>query len=528
MPANLAALAQRYGINTVVGEINKDVQGEGDFSSFQKELYYDQYMLDKIKIDSSNYVFLQYAKSYQIPKGHGIWTIRRNFPLTEHTVPLLEGIPPRSDKMRKERIEGTYHQYGRYMEFADRIDWKLLDPVVMEYADEYGDVATRTMHRLARKELLNSTMKVYAHDKASIGELEIGDTVGLADFRLVALKLSRLAVRPIGGSFPVITSEEHFYDLMKVPLIKEYLGSINGMPHFKTGELPELFNIKFRKTQLDDYAYGYELSNTGEYLEVDNNGQEVVKNRLYIIDPKTNEYRYVNVNAADYRKIYAASEYREESSFAGVTTGGDNYPSRAMEEGLDDMSGAEAANEVQNRLADGSWIPIRTVWHIDSNAAKIMGMKESDEITTALTSNATGTSLFTTVFGEEVTYDFNNTDTLFTLYWDGVEIGTLVKEDKKLTKADVNGLLPKLKQLPVHKAIMLGEDALAKLEVPEEGNVEMHVKEKGSAGVLDPINQRQSIGFKINAVGFELVRDEACWVFHHVPTHATATAGISL
>jgi hypothetical protein len=74
---------------------------------------------------------------------------------------------------------------------------------------------------------------------------------------------------------------------------------------------------------------------------------------------------------------------------------------------------------------------------------------------------------------------------------------------------------------------MLGADALAQIEVAGEGNVQMFVKPKGSAGVLDPIDQRQSIGFKINTIGFKLIRDEACWVFNHVPTQAVATAGIS-
>lgn len=515
---NLAALAERQGINTMVDLINKDVNSEIDIKAFRADLYYDRMMLDKIKLTEDNYIFLQYAKTYPIPKGHAKWTIRRPFPLTEHTVPLLEGIPPKSDKTKRERIEGSFHQYGRYMEFSDRVEWTLLDPLMMEYASEYGDVATRTMHRLARKELLNSTMKVYANSKTNIGELEVGDTVGLADFRLTALKLSRLAVQSIGGVYHVITSEEHFWDLMKDPLIIEYLGSDRGLPHYKDGSLPELFGIKFIKTQFDDFAYGYELGNPGEWSDGSSDYC-----RVYGVTDGGN-YVYGNL-ASSKRTTYAAEEYKSNSDFG--------YDSRAQEEGLDDMSSAEDATEAANRLADGSWIPIRNIWTLDYT-----GFLGTD-MAAALSADQATKTLWGSIY---YTYDHTGgtVEKMFTLYvkygTDSYEtLGYLVTTDSKLTAAAIATAVaaetvafPTVKQVPVHRAILLGQDALAKLEVTGEGNVKMYAKPKGSAGVLDPIDQRQSIGFKINTIGFKLIRDEACWVYYHVPTQAVATAGISL
>ena len=520
-PSSLVALAERVGINTMVGLINEDAKQNLDLESFQAKLYYDQMMLEKIKIGQENYVYLKYAKKHTLPKGHKIWTIRRNFPLTEHTVPLLEGIPPRSDKMKKERIEGTFHQYGRYMEFTDRIEWKLLDPVVMEYAEEYGDVATRTMHRLARKELLNSAVQVFANNRANVGELTVGDTLGIADFRLAALKMARLVVRPIGSVFTVITSEEHYWDLMKDPLIVEYLGSNQGLPHYASGSLPELFNVKFEKTMLDDFAYGYELGNTGEWKD-----GSAVKCRIYASNPhydgsdEVAPYIYENIDAATYRKTYVAEEYKSATAFDT------KWDYRSEEEGLGNLSAEEDANEIYNRLSDGSWIPIRTVWTLSS--AAIFG---ATAITSALTSDQ---SSYTQLGSSDIYYKYVNATGVFTLFHkdgsDYAELGTVTTtgDDKgKLSQAQMNTVLPEFKQLPVHQAIMLGADALAQIEVTGEGNVQMFVKPKGSAGVLDPIDQRQSIGFKINTIGFKLIRDEACWVFHHVPTQAVATAGIS-
>ena len=51
-----------------------------------------------------------------------------------------------------------------------------------------------------------------------------------------------------------------------------------------------------------------------------------------------------------------------------------------------------------------------------------------------------------------------------------------------------------------------------------EGQAKMYVKQKGSAGVLDPIDQRQSIGFKINSVGFGSTRLEAVVDYVCVPS----------
>ena len=518
MEANLVALADRIGINTMVDLINRTVQEDGyDITSFQKELYYDSMMLEKIKIGQENYVFLKYAKPYSIPKGHGKWTIRKNFPLTEHTTPLLEGIPPKSDKMRKERIEGAYHQYGRYMEFSDRVDWKLLDPVIMEYASEYGDVATRTMHRLARKELLSTTFKVFANDKVNIGELVIGDYVGLADFRLAALKMARLAVKPIGAVYHVITSEEHYWDLMKDPLILEYIGTNNGLAHYASGEIPELFKIKFIKTQMDDFAYGYELGNPGEY----NDGAD--KCRIYFLANDADEYFYTNVNAATNRKTFVSAEYRSNSDFI------DGNNSRSMEEGLPNYfagtSGVEDASETNNRLSDGSWIPIRNIWTFGLGDFGATDVTKGADVTDKTEWGSLYYTYDHTGGTEEKEYKLyvKLSDDTYELV---AQFGT---EDGKLTSAlaSANSLVT-VRQLPVHKAIMLGEGALAKLDVTGEGNVKMYAKEKGSAGVLDPINQRQSIGFKINTLGFKLIREESCWVFHHVPTQAPATAGISL
>ena len=72
--------------------------------------------------------------------------------------------------------------------------------------------------------------------------------------------------------------------------------------------------------------------------------------------------------------------------------------------------------------------------------------------------------------------------------------------------------------LKFQHTLILGKDALARTGLAGEGNAKMYVKPRGSTGVLDPIDQRQSIGFKINSVGFGSVRTEAVVDYINVPT----------
>ena len=75
-------------------------------------------------------------------------------------------------------------------------------------------------------------------------------------------------------------------------------------------------------------------------------------------------------------------------------------------------------------------------------------------------------------------------------------------------------------ELKVHRVFVLGADALTRSEIAGQGNAKLYVKPLGSAGVLDPIDQRQSIGFKINSVGFGSTRPEAVVCYYCVPSQA--------
>ena len=74
------------------------------------------------------------------------------------------------------------------------------------------------------------------------------------------------------------------------------------------------------------------------------------------------------------------------------------------------------------------------------------------------------------------------------------------------------------KELKIQHTIILGKDALVRTGLAGEQNAKMYAKPLGSAGVLDPIDQRQSIGFKINSVGYGSTRLEATYDYLNIPT----------
>lgn len=70
----------------------------------------------------------------------------------------------------------------------------------------------------------------------------------------------------------------------------------------------------------------------------------------------------------------------------------------------------------------------------------------------------------------------------------------------------------------VHAAIFLGKDAYGITEIKGEGSVKSIIKPLGSGGTTDPLNQRQTAGWKVNAFGTVRLQELALVRFEHVPS----------
>lgn len=80
------------------------------------EVFYSKQLLDTIRYDLDQYQYYKLADEAPIQEKADKLMLRRWAPLQAHTIPLIEGVPPKSDKGSVEKYEMQAYQYGRYME----------------------------------------------------------------------------------------------------------------------------------------------------------------------------------------------------------------------------------------------------------------------------------------------------------------------------------------------------------------------------------------------------------------------------
>ena len=399
-------------INAAVNYVNNHGKG-----MVNPEVFYSKQLLDTIRLDANQYTYYRYADEMPIQEKADKLMVRRWAPLHAHTVPLQEGVPPMSDKGSVEKYEMQADQYGRYMEFTDKVDFTMVDPVVAHYSREYSIVAIETLDLLAQHTLLTVAQKFYAGMAPNQAALRPWSKPTIADIRLIGLSLKKSLVKPrSNGKFHVIVSPEFTYDMLDDEYVQNYM-KINQTTStmYDNGVLIPLFGFEF-----------YEVMNcptTVSYKKADG--------KMYFI-----EYKEVEKTA---------------SADAGYTL----------------ANNGEMYIEFKEK-------------EIPASAAAIAAGFDKDSRT-----------------GFDANYIPAHTD-----YDAGAQ--TLVADG--------------FSALKVQHTLILGKDALARTGLQGEGNAKMYVKPLGSTGVLDPIDQRQSIGFKINSVGFGSVRTEAVVDYINVPT----------
>lgn len=386
--------------------------------AIRPELFYDKQLLDTIRLDEKHFVFYRLAKTTPIQGGAEKLQIRRWAPLQAHTVPLDEGVPPFSDKGSMEKYEIGTFQYGRYMEFTDKVDFNVIDPVIAHYTQEYAIVAMETLDLLARDALVTVASSFYAGQVESFENLTIDCTPSLEDLRVIVLSMKKQLVKPIGSRYHVIGTPDFYFDMINDALVQKYMTINQTTKGFfdDMGPIPPMFGMEFYETM--------HVDNSGEFHG--------------IVDGVEDDYLLVGrleQDAMDYQLVDATT-YK----VAPVDSQGnpDNYV-------RDSRTGQKA-----------SYIPNLKVWDLDAYNA-----------------------------------DQSTTDNPYV-------------------------------EIKVDRIFVLGADCLTRTEIAGQGNAKMYVKALGSAGVLDPIDQRQSIGFKINSVGFGSTRPEAVAIYYCVPTQLNA------
>ena len=413
MAITLNALAPTADINTLVELANNTK------NLVRPEVFYNKQLLDTIRVGSEEYVYYKLADVQPIKGKAEKLTVRRWAPLQAHTVPLVEGIPPTSDKGSVEKYEMEAYQYGRYMEFTDKVDFTIVDPVIAHYSAEYSIVAIETLDMLAREELFSKAQPFYAskEDGTSVSSFEaltVDDSKpNMTDLRLVILSLRRQLVKPrSGGRYEVIVSPEWTYDMIEDPTVEKFMKINQTTKDVYDGSvLFPMFRMVFKESLVAPTSGTFEKDLSGTITRC--------------------------------KRFYAPSGTSAPSGYTATTVG--NYAYITIPEtDTNYCTKADAYVRDPRTGQDASFIPQLETWTPPAG-------------------------------------------------WT---------------------------ELKVHHILIVGKDALTRTGLEGQGNAKMYTKPKGSAGVLDPIDQRQSIGFKINSVGFGSTRLEAIVDYRCVPSAA--------
>lgn len=413
----LNALNPTTDINTMVSLANQTK------NLTNPEYFYSKQLLDTIRHDASEYKYYKLADTAPIQEKADKLTVRRWAPLQAHTVPLVEGIPPKSDKGSVEKYEMEAHQYGRYMEFTDKVDFAVVDPVVAHYTREYSLVAMETLDMLARETLLQVANPWFAGLAKDFTELTVdGSKPSLVDLRLIALHFKRILVKPrSGANYQVVCSPEFTYDMVEDPTVEKFMKINQTTKDMYNGSvLFPMFNLQFEETLVCPASGDF-------YTTKEGSDDPVPAKRIVRYDAGSDSFEYAT--------IFEDTPLGDGSGdkVCTVAADGGGYV-------MDSRTGQP-----------GSYIPDLKTWNISN------------------------------------------------LVYDGHDDWT---------------------ELKVHHILVLGKDALTRTGLTGQDQAKMYVKAKGSAGVLDPIDQRQSIGFKINSVGFGSTRTEAIADYMCVPSTA--------
>jgi hypothetical protein len=388
-------------IQSVINFVNQYDQGGARIAP---EHFYQKQLLDTIRYDQDAYVYFRMADTSPIQDKADKLVLKRWSALQGHTVPLYEGIPPKSDRGSVKSYELQAFQYGRYMEFTDRVDFKVVDPVIAHFTKEYALVAMETLDLLARDALIMNAQRYYAGGSTSPDGLTFTNAKpNMTDLRRIVLSMKKALVKPKNGTkFPVTAGPEFYYDMLADDTVKQYM-TINNTTKTMFDDpanLVPMFGMEFYEAAL---AYS-----SGEYVDADG-----VKRLKYYV-PGTP----VVISTSDSLTDACLSE-------------DDGYLADADPYTKDPQTGLPA-----------SYIPDRKVWELPEDAREFKMMH----------------------------------------------------------------------------VLILGKDALTRTGLAGQDSAKMYVKPLGSAGVLDPIDQRQSIGFKINSVGFGSSRPEAIVDYICVPS----------
>ena len=175
--------------------------------------YWSKRLLGMIKLEEQNFVFHKLGVMKDIPLNQGTTTfsMRRynSLPVSStgevSGAKLTEGTPPTALKVEAQKVQGTVHQYGNYIEETDVVDAVHFDNIKREYQPELARVAAEIKERVTLESFTEAS-EYYAGGKTSDDTITAEDVLKLKDCRMAALtqKVYRRKGHPKFGGKPVL------------------------------------------------------------------------------------------------------------------------------------------------------------------------------------------------------------------------------------------------------------------------------------------------------------------------------------
>ena len=464
-------------VNTVLSML---YDADGNYrAGFSPDEFYNTILLDTLKWGEENYVHLKYAENLTIKKGFKTARFRRWAGMTPTLRPMLEGVPPAPDKHAYETLEiGNVWSFGRWSEYTDAIDKSVISDLVSERVSQYGELANQIKELYARKVWLSSPNEYFANFKNGFKDLAFGDAISLDDLRFLTARMKRMQVKSIGGKFNYICSTEFINGLIDDPRVKLYMeleqttGKLYG-----SGEPFDLFELQFIPTMLDEFAYP-DTEFPGVYELAD--GNEVI--RLYAIDDTTTPGTYT-VYYLDVHQDYVVKGTQKAKHNTGI---------KYLPDGT---------------AVDDGWVK----WEFPVDATALVEGKIGS-------AEATDSKVKLMKSTKTVAADANGI--MKATYT--APAAAVANDLTAVNKLIVAGAFA---QLPVHRGILFGDEALVKLSVEGLSDApRIIIKALGSSGVTDPLDQRQSVGFRVDGFGLAIKRPEALCVTYGIPANAELSA----
>lgn len=438
---------------------------------FSPDGFYKTQLLNTLEWGSENHVHQMYATTEILKPGQKAVKYRRYRSLTPNLTPLPEGAPNSPDKLAYEEIEiANLFTFGRWYEFTAEVDWDVVDPVIARATQNLVDVTERTKELYARKTWLSTPNQYFANGK-TFATLTMADTITLEDLLFITSRMERMQVNPIAGKFNYICSKEFLRGLIKDPIVEQYLAmnTVSSSEFLKAlnGEPLDLIDVKFIPTMLDEYAYP-DIEYPGVYYDAALD-KEVIR---YVWDATTGigEKKNGNIYYLDIPENY------EVKASGNVTI-------------------KNKASSV-TYLQDGSAIDDKITWLLPLDADALV---DGSNVTYQTLTSAKGLLRKAAVSAGVHGALSDGAETDLALVNDAIGAG-------------------KFSQLPVHRGILFGDEALVKIvHANRNDSAELIIHKPGEAGALDPYNQRQSIAVRVKGFGVGINRTEAITATFGVP-----------